>query len=564
MRALFGYIGSEKIDIDSYKDFHNKNLHVYCNSNLKFQDDKIYLDTAKFIVVLDGVILNKTELLEKANRSDWTNYFTERYIDDRENLLNDLRGEFSGLVYHKEIERVELFNNPTGTKQIFYYQAQDKFAFASSAIDLITLVKQLEWSLEVDSNACYSFLAYGALLKECSWISYSAKLKAGHVLSYSIGDNQTFKKAYKSFYIKEDHSQSKQELLDEFDRLLTRAVKLEWDKDREYGYTSFSTLSGGLDSRVNVMLARELGFTKQVNFCCSQKDYADETISREMALSFGHDYHFHPLDGLEHFYEADYMNTKIGGGNVYMGPAHLRYGIDRYWNESYGIIHSGQLGDAFLGGFLTSPSMLKPNLGFGRESYEVLPANTEFEKALMETYPNEEIFKMYERGFQVTNSGFWVLEDLSYYTSPFLDIDLLDFLAKLPYTYKYKRTFYLEWMIKYHPEMTKYKWEYVHSKPNAVWKTKYATTFMRLKYGWKKLLSPEFRLKFDMSPEQYWYNNSKELQAFYRKEIDTHFMELESIDFPYKTQLEQFGNSGSVNQLSKALSMLIILKIILK
>jgi len=45
---------------------------------------------------------------------------------------------------------------------------------------------------------------------------------------------------------------------------MVQAVRREWSKDKEYGYKMFSTLSGGLDSRANVMLARELGFVNQV------------------------------------------------------------------------------------------------------------------------------------------------------------------------------------------------------------------------------------------------------------------------------------------------------------
>lgn len=562
MRSVFGYFGLEEIHEKSTHYYNDEFVHFYSVSNLKFEDDKIYLNNDEYIIILDGVILNKLELLEAEPKLNWTSFFLLEWEKSPKGCLNKLRGEFSGFVYNKRTKALNIFNNPTGTKQIFCYHNKNQFAFASCALDLIRLVKRLNWDHDVNKDACYSFLAYGALIKDTSWLTNSFRLRAGSILS--ITDGKTDVIPYKVFEISENHQKSKKELLEKFDKLITRAVKLEWDKDKEYDYKSFSTLSGGLDSRVNVMLARELGYTDQINFCCSKKGYADETISREMAKDFGHQYHFHALDGLEHFYEANYMTSKIGGANVYMGPAHLRYGIDQYWDKDCGIIHSGQLGDAFLGGFITEKTSIKPNLKFGRESYDVLPALKYFENDLTSTYPNEEIFKMYERGYLVTNSGFWILEDLSYYTSPFLDIDLLDFLSELPYKYKYKRTFYLEWMNTYHPEMTKYNWEYVHSKPNAIWKTKYATTFMRIKYGWRKLISPEFRLKFDMSPEQYWYNTSTKLQAYYKNMLEEKLETLNDFIFPYKDELIKFTQSNNVGQLSKALSMLLVLEEIYK
>ena len=562
MRSIFGYLGLSQINIEHSSYSNDENFHVFCKSNQKFEKDKIFTNTKDNITVLDGVILNKVELLNKSEHTNWESYIVSKWKSSPNDLLNRLRGEFSGVVYNKTNKTIQLFNNPTGTRQLFYYHQGSKFAFASSAIDLITLVKKLKWEIEVDKQACYSFLAYNALINGTSWLVNSEKLRPGSLLQ--INDKEAEVIHYKTFSITEDTSKSKKELLDTFDKLITNAVKLEWEKDKEYQYQSFSTLSGGLDSRVNVMLARKLGYTEQVNFCCSQKGYADESISRQMAKDFKHTYYFHALDGLEHFYEAEYMNVKIGGGSAYMGPAHLRYGVDQYWDESYGIVHSGQLGDGLLGGFLSQNTMIAPNLNFGRESYDVLPKDEAFEDELLSKYSDEETFKMYERGFQIANSGFWILEDLSYYTSPFMDIDLLDFLAKLPYQYKYKRTFYLEWMNAYHPEMTEYEWEYIHSKPNAVWKTKYATTFMRLKYGWRKLISPEFRLKFDMSPEQYWYNNSEKLQLYYRTTIDNKLEVLRGNDFPYKNEVITFGKSNNVNHLSKALSILLIMEEIFK
>ncbi|MGB1295540.1 MAG: hypothetical protein ACPG6V_08670 [Flavobacteriales bacterium] len=562
MRSIFGCINHQTCSLSSGSIWEKEGENIFFVSNNKFEDDKVVYQSDEYLLLLDGVIFNKKELLLNSTvNKTWTSYFFESWMKDSKKAIQNLRGEFSGLFYNKKNKRLELFNNPTGTKQFYYYHKNDVFAFASSAIDLVTLLKSIGETVEINPNACYSFMGYGALLNNQSWVKYSTKLEVGSMLYL---ENNTIETSnYKRFSIQQDYSKTKSELLKEFDQLMVQAVRREWSKDKEYGYKMFSTLSGGLDSRVNVMLARELGFVDQVNFCCSKKDYADETISRKMAKDFGHHYHFYALDGLEHFYKPEYILEKLGGHSSYLGPAHLRVGIDEFWNKNYGIIHSGQMGDGFLGGFLSDKITKEPNVGFGRESYEAFPKNIAFDNALQEKYSSEEAFKIYERGFGIANSGFWVLEDLSYYSSPFMDVDVLDFLAKLPYQYKYKRTFYLEWMIKFHPEMTKYKWEYVHSKPNAVWKTKYATTFMRLKYGWLKLLSPKFRQGFDMTPEQFWFEGSSKLRNFYENEIEKQLAYPNIKDVPYFQEIKQFALSNSVNKKSKALTLLIILNKIL-
>lgn len=559
MRSVFGYLGNTSLSIQASFAGQSESFFGFMNSNNKFEKDKVFYETDTHIFVLDGVILNKIEV--KTKNDSWEEFLLNSWLLNPSELLNTLRGEFSGFVYEKSTKSLALFNNPTGTRNLFFYHNNDKFAFASSAIDLIYLVKNLNWPIEISPDGSYSFLAYGSLINGSAWLVHSQKLLPGNILNYKSSSFSLLN--YKHFEVEPKSNYSKSQLLDEFDNLMKQAVKLEWEKDKEYNYKHFATLSGGLDSRVNVMLARELGFVEQDNFCCSKKGYADELISKEMAKDFKHNYFFHGLDGLEHFKEAEYLLDKLGGSTVYMGPAHLRYGIDKYWSNDYGIIHSGQWGDAVLGGFISSKSLDPLDIQFGRESFETLPSRNEFDLELKENYLNQEMFKIHERAFHITNTGFWILEDLSYYSSPFCNVDVLDFVMKLPYSLKYKRQFYLEWIIKYHPQMTEYKWEYIHSKPNALWKLKYATEFMRLKFGVRKLLSPKFRASFDMTPEQYWYENSKEIQLYYKEKLSFYFNRIKDKEFPYKKEIIQFSSSKDFGQLSKALSILIIFNKIL-
>jgi len=59
-------------------------------------------------------------------------------------------------------------------------------------------------------------------------------------------------------------------IIDELDNLFVEAVKAEYDKDIEYGFKHVSTLSGGLDSRTNLLTAHRLGY-KDVLCLCFQR-----------------------------------------------------------------------------------------------------------------------------------------------------------------------------------------------------------------------------------------------------------------------------------------------------
>jgi asparagine synthetase B (glutamine-hydrolysing) len=554
MRSIFGIFGDNIQQSDSFL-FSEKNLSIGYQGNEKFKDDCIVSNTEKHILILDGVIFNKSELLEGKTLS-WEDYFVSNFLDDPTECLQRLRGEFSGCFYDKQSNKLWLFNNPTNTKQIFYFQHQETFLFASDAKDLIELLNTQQLDLQLNPDAFYSFLAYGGLLQNTHWIKGAQKLTAGSILS--IRDNRKIEYRYKSFLVSENEK-TKEEYLDLFDQLITQAVKREWEKDIEYNYKHFSTLSGGLDSRVNVMLARKLGFTKQTNFCCSQKEYDDHKTSKKMAADFGHKYYFHALDKAEHIFKEKTLMTDIGGSVDYMGPAHLKFGLQKYWNSEFGIIHSGQVGDGVLGGFVVDNKVISPQVNYGRVSYSIFPKNEDFENRFTTLYSSDEEFKLYERAFSITNAGFWINEDLSYYSSPFLDSDVLDLLMGMPYSIKNQGLFYLEWMNRFHPEMTQYPWETIKSRPNALWKKKYAKWWLRLRFGWRKILSPSYRLKSQMTPEQYWFNTNVSIQEYYRVQIQNGIKKYENKDIPYWKEILNYSESKDIGLLSKLNSIFWVL-----
>lgn len=63
--------------------------------------------------------------------------------------------------------------------------------------------------------------------------------------------------------------------------LFSNTVRLEFEKDVEYGYKHIVTLSGGLDSCITALLAHKLGYVNQLNFTFSQSDYLDEKILKK-------------------------------------------------------------------------------------------------------------------------------------------------------------------------------------------------------------------------------------------------------------------------------------------
>lgn len=93
-----------------------------------------------------------------------------------------------------------------------------------------------------------------------------------------------------------NYNQTEDEIIDNINELFRNAVKLEFEKDKEYRYKHIVALSGGLDSRMTTWVAHDMGYTDQLNYTFSQSDYLDETIAKEIARDLEHEWIFKFLD----------------------------------------------------------------------------------------------------------------------------------------------------------------------------------------------------------------------------------------------------------------------------
>jgi len=387
-------------------------------SNNKFPKDKLLFENSSIVVGFDGVVLNKKKVL--GNKS-WQNYFLDD-LDDLPKKLNNLRGTFNGFIYEKQKQRLRLFNDPCGAKNFAYEFDGKEFIFASSVWDLLT-ISDLPRTL--NSESIYCFLAYGFLFSEMSWTKNSRRLPAGSILTFQ--NNQITCEKYKVFVYDQNHQRSKAKTMDTLEALFEATIKEQFQKDAEENYQSFTTLSGGLDSRVTALYGYELGYKNQVTFTCSQKGYDDELIAREIAKDYGFEHHFYPMDNLEYLYDPKTMMQKIGGTCDYNNPAHVVYGIENIWQDHYGLIHTGHLGGMILGSYISSKKELPPTLQASRISSELLPIDQEWEKIKNTEYQNEGHYKITERGLNSIAAGVWGLEHLSYNIAPFTHSDFIDF-----------------------------------------------------------------------------------------------------------------------------------------
>ena len=93
-------------------------MWLYYSPLPKFENDKLFFEDKEKIVLLDGVIFNKKELLTQYKGEDWRTVYETMYQKDPHEFQNALRGSFCGAVYRKDSRELMLFTNHSGEKTI--------------------------------------------------------------------------------------------------------------------------------------------------------------------------------------------------------------------------------------------------------------------------------------------------------------------------------------------------------------------------------------------------------------------------------------------------------------
>lgn len=531
----------------------------------KFKDDNIFFENEKYIIVLNGVIFNKNELIE--NEDSWLITVIKIYESFGESFFEKLRGSFSGLFYDKEKDKWLIFTDHISSKSVFLFRAEnEKYLFASKIIDVYNFLNLNDYPKHLDINSSYMLLSYGYMIQDSTLEKNIKKLLPGYY--YKIEKGKFSKHLYHKFSNKSNYNLEDEEIIENIDILFRQAIKRQFDKDLEYGYKHFVGLSGGLDSRMTSLVAHQMGYTDQLNYTFSQSDYLDQTIPQKIAADLNHEWIFKALDNGNFLKDVDEITTITGGNSNYYGIAH---GMSMYkWLDfsKLGVCHTGQLGDVILGTYSSKNKHIK---SFDFKSGANLPeyvSKIDFSKIDLD-FDNEEMFKFYQRGFSGINSGLQGIQKFTETHSPFYDVDFMNFALSIPVEKRYNHKIYFEWIEKKYPEVQKYIWEKTKTTPKKGAKNyKYikiknrkidVTRIHRIilkKMGLKKFLSEESR---SMNPHDYWFKTNKELFVFFKNYYNENLYLLDKHPV-LKADVQKMFNMGSVIHMIHVISLLSALK----
>ena len=380
----------------------------------KFMNDRLFEETEHYVVVVEGIVLNNHELMAKYQSENWLTCVTRMYEREGESFFNAFRGSFSGALYDKQAEKWIVYTCHTGEKQIFYKQLEDGFLMSSEMRFMVETMKTNQIRPEIDEIGCYFSLTHGFCIEDRTLVKDVHKLIAGHYLRIQSGQLEVIQ--YHRFTNK-PVEMATEEAVEGIDRLFRQAVKRAFEKDREYGYRHLTCLSGGLDSRMTVWVAHEMGYTDQTNIDYSQSYYLDFKISQQIAIDLHHDYFFSPLDHGDFIPRYKFLPELTYGSGFVLGHG---YSLEQLINyEPFGVFHTGQIGDAVIGTFFKKNSYNEEfKLGQGAYSIELLARLDGYQ--FVEDYENEEIFCLYTRAFTGANQGLLTFQENTEHYSPLL------------------------------------------------------------------------------------------------------------------------------------------------
>lgn len=432
----------------------------------KFPDDKLVFNNEKYLIVIDGVILNRTALQRKKQCVNWADTIISLYNEHGNCFFTELRGSFCGIFFKKNSHNFVVFSDHIGSKPIYFHTQNNKLVVTTSLPQMYAFLKQKNIAYSLDIKAACSMIKYGFMMEDWTLCSSIKKIIPWHFLSWNNSTKSPEVRRFFNFPKVDSSISTPEDAIEIIDHGFRSSVEMEFAKDQEYNYKHVASLSGGLDSRMTTWVAHDLGYTDQLNITFSQKDYLDETIAKEIACDLDHEWMFKTLDDANFLFDLDTI-TKLSGGQItYFGLAHQNHML-KYLNfDRLGILHTGQLGDIVISSQIKNQNDLLPEWSQTKGPETVFPLGKYMDigEAYNLQYENMEDYLYINRYFNCANQGLLPIFQYTETMSPFYNHDFLSTTLQIPLKLRRYHSIYKKWILNKYPKAAQYKWESINKK----------------------------------------------------------------------------------------------------
>lgn len=450
-----------------------------------------------------------------------------------------------------------MFTNHTGEKTVFYSWYRGNLFFASRVQDIMAAFKSCQIPFHLSMAGAYSIVTYAYMYDDLTICEEIRRLRPGEYLRICGGKHEI-----KTYYKVQNQNQihiSEAEAIEEIDRLFSRAVAAQLEKNREYHYRDYIPLSAGLDSRMTTFCARKISQEPIYSFTYSETGQWDYKIPLRISRSLKTHWLFKNLDHGLALYDIEHA-TQLGDGLLYyVWPAQLDDFMKILDKESLGIVHTGVIGDVVIGTFFNNRDKMEYALGDGAYSTMLLHKLREVIEVV--DYDNYEIGMYYNRAFNGACLGYALaFQKYTEAISPFMDVEFLDFCMSLPVLLRMKHYIYYKWVNQCYPKAALYSHNGIkipsYKYPDLKLKGR-RINIEKIPSLCLDIIQSKFNTRYNMNPFAYWYDHNHELRAY----LDGYFIQKVDVLDPYqelKQDIVQLYQKGNVMEKLLAISLIAI------
>jgi asparagine synthase (glutamine-hydrolysing) len=264
--------------------------------DLETGDQPLTNEDGSVAVVQNGEIYNyrelRAELVDKGHRfrtQGDTEVLAHLYEERGPRFAEALRGMFAIAVWDARRRRLVLARDRFGIKPLYYRFEGGSLSFAS---ELKALLRQPDFSREIDQDALEAFLAFSFVPAPLSIFREARKLAPGSVLVWDADEpSEVAIERYahpRPAPADEIRDESEEELAEELRERLRDSVRAHLIADVPVGVL----LSGGIDSCMLAALASEAaGRVSTFTIGFEQRAFDERDLARVVAERYGTDHH---------------------------------------------------------------------------------------------------------------------------------------------------------------------------------------------------------------------------------------------------------------------------------
>lgn len=477
----------------------------------KMMKDKVFFRDDDFIIILDGFI--KAE----GNPVD---FIISEYMRWGGDFVEQLDGCFSLCLLDMKKEKIVLANDHLSTKPLYYsYNKNGRYFVFSSELKVISkLFKSNDIKFDLDIDAVYSIVSLGYVVEDKTYLDKVKRLRPSSTLSLSIKEFDIDVQV-KSLERRVDNSIGYKDAVNKMSDLLIDSLRNGIERNKKYNGRMISLLSGGLDSRWNVLFPIKEGVEKITTLTFSESNTLDESIAKDICFKSKAENIFRSLDNGVYLEDDLYDLVSANDGMVSLaGASHLFTSLRKINLKDFEFIFSGQIGDAVFGSYsgreLTKSKITYNDIAFDNSSY----MNSYLENLEQDSY----LYCLKTKTPNSATNGDIVSSHIIDSFSPFYSKSLIEYSLRLPDKYMASQRIYFDVMKNIMPEMLEYKWEKTGWYPNNLFVNKVLSKYKHYRNGILNRLG--LLGKKDMNPFVYWLKNNKRLinkwDLVFRENID--------------------------------------------